>query len=97
MSRFVYLFIHTNFFLMLASVLHILFIIAMISDIQVLVIMEVASSRPDHLRTLSTSQTSENRLLGGGAADAGTDATSSASVSRRYRNELWTGIDTNTR
>ena len=40
---------------------------------------------------------SSTRLFGGGAADAGTAAPSSAYVWRRYRNDPRTGLDTNCR
>ena len=39
---------------------------------------------------------SSNRLFGGGAADGGTAALTTASVCRRYRNEPWTWLDTST-
>ena len=57
--------------------------------------MEVASSRPDHLPTLSAAKTSKLSLLakspfGGGAADAGTAAPTISKLTTLTVESLWT-------
>ena len=71
-------------------------------DLVIEVRMEVASSRPHHLPTLSAAKTSDFSLLvkslfWRGTADFCTAALTFASVCRRYRNDPWTGLDTNTK